>query len=281
MNIQHFFDKNTFTMTYVVFDKATKDAVVIDPVLDYDLESGRVDEISLKTLVGFLTSENLKPHVCLETHAHADHLSSSHFLKTKYPDMKIAISENIKIVQKTFKEILKVEETFCADGRQFDHLIHDQERLHAGSIEIKAISTPGHTPACMSFLIGNSVFTGDALFIEDSGTGRCDFPEGSASDLYHSVHDKLYHLPDETEVYVGHDYQPAGRELRFKTTIGQSKRQNIQLKTETEKDQFIFFRSERDKTLKPPRLLIPSLHVNIRAGIIPASSGDVKFITEK
>ncbi len=269
MEIEHFFDKNTFTITYVVFDRATKDAVVIDPVMDFDLNTNVVNNQSLLKLINFLERNSLKPHYCLETHAHADHLSSSHFLKDKFPSLKIAISEKIQIVQKSFKKILDLNSDFPTSGHQFDQLLSDNDFISAGSLIFKAIATPGHTPACMSYLIEKSVFTGDALFIEDSGTGRCDFPDGSAYDLYQSVHGKLYELPDDTEVFVGHDYQPGGRALRFKTTIGASKVSNIQLKSHTSEEDFVHFRMERDKTLNPPKLLIPSLRVNINAGKLP------------
>jgi glyoxylase-like metal-dependent hydrolase (beta-lactamase superfamily II) len=269
MDVQHFFDKQTSTLSYVVYDPETKDAVIIDPVLDYDLHSGVIESKSLEKIIEFLRLHKLYPHYCLETHAHADHISSSQVLKDYYPNIEIAINENIKKVQKAFKDIFNFDDRFNTQGVQFDKLIKENESFYAGSIKIQAISTPGHTPACMSFHIGNMLFCGDTIFIEDSGTGRCDFPGGSAADLFHSVHDNLYSLPDNTIVFVGHDYCPNERELRIETTIGASKRLNTHLKSDTKKEDFIKFREARDKTLSAPKLLFPSIQVNINAGILP------------
>lgn len=278
MNVQHFFDKETSTLTYIVYDQNTKDAIIIDPVLDYDAASGFIESHSLQLLLVFIKEHSLIPHFCLETHAHADHLSSSNYLKKHFPSIKVAIGENICVVQKTFKEILSLNSDFPVDGRQFDKLIKDNEEFFAGSIKVKAIATPGHTPACMTFLIAGKLFTGDALFIEDSGTGRCDFPNGSAASLYQSIHKKLYKFPDETEVFVGHDYQPNARALRFMTTIGLSKMSNTQLRSETKIEEYINFREARDKTLKAPRLLFPSIQVNIDAGQLPKDAGGKSFL---
>jgi glyoxylase-like metal-dependent hydrolase (beta-lactamase superfamily II) len=267
MKIQHFFDPDTFTLTYVVFDEKTKDALVIDPVLDIETASGKLTETSTQKVLKFLKDENLKPHFVLETHAHADHLSSSQLFKKHYPGIKVGVSERIKAVQEVFKGVFNLTD-FSADGSDFDYLIQDNEVFSAGSIKILALPTPGHTPACTSFVIENNVFTGDALFMPDYGTGRCDFPMGSAAHLYDSVQ-RLYAMPEDTKVYVGHDYQPEGRELRFQTTIGESKASNIQLKASTSKSDYVSFREARDKTLKAPRLLLPSLQVNIAAGKLP------------
>jgi glyoxylase-like metal-dependent hydrolase (beta-lactamase superfamily II) len=268
MNVQYFYDPDTFTLTYVVFDEATRDAIIIDPVLDIETASGRLSDLSTQKVFAFINQLQLQPHYVLETHAHADHLSSSQIIKNHFPNIKIAVSERIKEVQKVFKGFFNLND-FRDDGSDFDHLIKDNEILRAGSLSIKAMATPGHTPACMSFLIGNNVFTGDALFMPDYGTGRCDFPSGSASDLYDSIK-RLYELDDSTKVFVGHDYQPNGRELRFQTTIGESKKTNIQLTYSTSKTDFVNFREARDKTLKAPRLLLPSLQVNMAAGKLPS-----------
>lgn len=272
MKVQEFFDTDTSTLTYVVFDEMTKDAVVIDPVLDFDPPSGKVEDRSAQIVIQFIKEQHLKIHYILETHAHADHLSSSQILKQNFPGAKIGISQRIKVVQEVFKGVFNLE-NFQADGSDFDYLIEDNKDFKAGSISIHPIPTPGHTPACTSFVIGQSVFTGDALFMPDYGTGRCDFPKGSATDLYASVM-RLYQLPDETQVFVGHDYQPNNRPLKFKTTIGESKQSNIQLKSNTSKDEYVSFREERDKTLKAPRLLLPSLQVNIAAGLLPDREGN-------
>ncbi len=268
MQIKAFYDEATYTLTYVVYDEATRDAVVIDPVLDYEPGASQISLESYQEVVRFIRSENLTLHYVLETHAHADHLSSSQYFKNDFPDVKVAIGENITEVQNVFKKLFNWED-LTTDGSQFDVLLKDQEVLQAGSLAFKAINTPGHTPACVSYLIEDAVFTGDALFIEDYGTGRCDFPGGSVEDSYTSIHNKLYYLPDETRVFVGHDYQPEGRELRYETTIGVSKKQNKYLREDTSREEFVRFRTERDKGLAAPKLLLPSVQVNINAGNLP------------
>ncbi len=267
-SVQHFFDPITFTLTYVVSDDLTKDAVVIDPVLDFDPPSGEVEDNSIKLVLNYLKEKNLKVLGILETHAHADHLSSSQLLKQHFPNAKLGIGERIKIVQEVFKQHFNLE-YLKADASQFDILFKDYAEVNFGSLKMKAIPTPGHTPACISYQFKDMVFTGDALFMPDSGTGRCDFPKGSARDLYHSVSKNLYTLPDETKVYVGHDYGPNGREILYKTTIGESKKNNIQIKFNTTEHEYITFREARDKTLKAPKLLLPSIQVNIDGGKLP------------
>lgn len=273
VNVKHFFDAATFTLTFVVFDKASKDAVVIDPVLDYDPQGSVISHEQTNLLVDFVKKNDLKVHYILETHAHADHLSSSQILKKYFPMAKVAIHEKIKDVQKVFKTVFNLDENFKTDGSQFDLLLKDDEVIQAGKMDIKVLHTPGHTPACASFLIDNNLFTGDALFMPDYGTGRCDFPSGSSENLYSSIQ-KIYKLPDSTKVFVGHDYQPNGRALEFESTIGEEKRSNIQLNEKTTKEDFIQFRNRRDNTLKAPRLLLPSIQVNINAGGLPKSESN-------
>lgn len=268
MNIKHFFDPETFTLTYVISDPETRDAVIIDPVLDFDPPSGVVDDHSVNTLMNYVKEEGLIVKGILETHAHADHLSSSQILKKTFPEAILGIGEKITLVQEVFKKHFHIDYV-KTNGSQFDYLFKDFEEVSFGSLKMKAIPTPGHTPACMSYLFDNMIFTGDALFMPDFGTGRCDFPKGSAKDLYHSVTQNLYSLPDETKVFVGHDYSPNGREMKFETTIGESKRNNIQLKAGTNEVKFIEFREARDKTLRAPRLLLPSIQINIDAGHLP------------
>lgn len=266
--IETFFDPATYTLTYVVYDPASRDAVVIDPVLDYDPLASATSTESLEKLAAFLKQKGLRVHFALETHAHADHLSGSQYLKRHF-GARVAIGTRIEEVQRVFRDVLDLGDALAVDGSQFDHLIHDGERLSAGTLEVSALATPGHTPACMSFRIADAVFTGDALFMEDYGTGRCDFPGGSADVLYTSVHDRLYALPDDTRVFVGHDYQPGGRPLRYETTIGQSKAQNIHLRASTPRAEFVKVRRDRDVTLRAPRLLYPSVQVNVDAGRLP------------
>lgn len=268
IQIKEFFDKATWTLTYVVWDELTRDAIVIDPVMDYDPAASKTSEDSVKPVIAFLRGKELKLHYVLETHAHADHLSGSQILKREFPAVRVAIGEKITKVQEVFKPVFDLPESFKTDGSQFDRLLKDGEELKAGSIAVKTIFTPGHTPACASYLIDGNLFVGDALFMPDLGTGRCDFPAGSATDLYRSIHDRLYRLPDETKVYAGHDY-PNGRELKFVTTLTEEKKGNIQLKAETTMDDFVRFRTERDRQLTAPRLLLPSVQVNIDAGRLP------------
>jgi glyoxylase-like metal-dependent hydrolase (beta-lactamase superfamily II) len=268
METRAFFDPATFTLTYVVHDPATGDAVIIDPVLDFDPAAGQIGTDSVERVMEHVHEKKLRVHYVLETHAHADHLSASQRLKREL-DAKVAIGARITEVQETFKAIFDLGPDFATDGSQFDRLLLDGETLEAGSLRVGVIATPGHTPACVTYRIGDAVFTGDALFIEDYGTGRCDFPRGSAEQLYRSVHDRLYALPDETRVFVGHDYQPGGRPLRYETTIGASKRQNVQLRSDTSSEAFVAFRRARDVTLATPRLLFPSVQVNVDAGRLP------------
>lgn len=275
MKIQHFFDKDTFTLTYVVFDEISKDAVIIDPVLDFDPPSGQVTDTSIQEVVQFIKKENLIIKGILETHAHADHLSSSQILKQLFPEAVLAIGEKITVVQDVFKHHFNID-YLKTNGSQFDKLFKDFETVQFGTLKMKAIPTPGHTPACMSYLFDDAVFTGDALFMPDYGTGRCDFPKGSAKDLYNSVSKNLYSLPDNTRVFVGHDYSPNGRDMKYETTIGESKQNNIQLKKETSEQVFVDFREARDKTLKAPRLLLPSIQVNIDAGHLPPQENNEK-----
>lgn len=267
-SLETFFDKDTYTLTYVVYDENSKDAIIIDPVLDYDPAASKVSDDSIQEVQDFINSKGLNVHYILETHAHADHLTGAAELKKRIPSAEIGIGRNITIVQDLFSGVFNLKD-FNTNGIQFDVLLNEEEALIAGTIEIKTIFTPGHTPACSSYLIDNMVFTGDALFMPDYGTGRCDFPAGSAKDLYHSIHEKLYKLPDGTRVLTGHDYQPNGRELRYESTIGESKKSNIQLKESTTEAEYVEFRTKRDATLSAPRLLLPSIQVNIDAGHLP------------
>lgn len=269
MDIKEFYDEATFTLTYVAYDPKTRDAVVIDPVLDYDPASSQTSTRSVEKILGFVKENDLRVRMVLETHAHADHLSSSQILKRRL-EAAIAIGEGIRTVQHTFHTFFALGDDVATDGSQFDRLLRDGEEVSAGSLTIRAMATPGHTPACMTYLVGDAAFTGDSLFMEDYGVGRCDFPGGNAHDLYRSVHDRLYTLPDETRVFVGHDYMPGGRALRFETTIGKSKRENVHLRADTSETEFVALRTARDKTLASPKLLFPSVQVNINAGLLPA-----------
>lgn len=267
MKIQHFFDPDTYTLTYVVHKPGSQEAIVIDPVLDFDPASGKIHDASAKKVLAYLEEQKLRPVMCLETHAHADHLSGSQILKKKFPDMVVAISERITEVQKIFTKAFNLPG--ATDGSQFDYLFKDHEEKTVAGLKIKELPTPGHTPACSSYLIEDAVFTGDAIFMPDYGVGRCDFPGGSAKALYQSVTKNLYSLPPSTRVFVGHDYQPNGRQLAFETTIGELMEKNIQLPASASEADFVAKREARDKTLSAPRLLLPSIQVNIFAGHLP------------
>lgn len=273
MLIEAFYDVRTWTLSYVVWDEKTHDALIIDPVLDYDPLAINVYEESVDRIIAFVHSHNLHVHLVLDTHAHADHLSGFQKLKDVL-GAKIGIGRGITKVQSSFVKLFDLPPSFPSDGSQWDVLLDEGVDIHTGSLTVRPIHTPGHTPACMSYLIGDALFTGDTLFMPDSGTGRCDFPGGSASDLYDSIK-KLYTLPPETRVFVGHDYQPGGRHLRYETTIGESMHTNHQLRAETTREDYIAFRRARDKTLRPPNLIFQSLQINLNAGQLPepASNG--------
>lgn len=268
MKIEALFDPATYTLTYVVWDPDSRQAVIIDPVLDYDPLGSQTRTEALDRLLAFVAAEKLHVPWVLETHAHADHLTAAPALREKL-GAKVAIGGAIVKVQSVFKDVFALPDDFPIDGRQFDRLLEDGDVLEVGALRIEVLHTPGHTPACVSYKIEDAVFTGDALFMEDYGTGRCDFPSGSATMLYRSVHERLYALPDETRVFVGHDYQPNGRPLRYQTTIGASKAENVQLRASTTEAEFVRFRETRDQTLNPPRLLYPSVQVNIDGGRLP------------
>jgi len=267
MDVKAFFAPRTSTLTYVVWEPETGDAVVIDPVLDYDPVAGRIDSESADAVAAFIEAGGLNLRWVLETHAHADHLSGSQVLKERF-GAGVAISEEITAVQRGFGDALNMAD-LARDGSQFDRLLRDGEVIEAGGLRVAVIATPGHTPACLTYRVGDAIFTGDAMFMPDFGTGRCDFPGGSAETLYDSVMNKLYALPDDTRVFVGHDYQPGGRALAYETTIGASREGNKQLRADTSRAQFVAWRAARDATLKLPRLLFQSLQVNIAAGALP------------
>lgn len=264
-SIHAIFDPATFTMTYVVWDTATRDAIVIDPVLDFDPSTQTVSQGSLGKLRWFIHSNELIVRWILDTHAHADHLTGSTELKKMWPSAFWGMSEGLGHVFTNFQRVFAWPKSVELRKLGVDRWFRDGEEFTAGPIRVGCIATPGHTPACMTYRIGNAVFTGDALFMPDSGTGRCDFPGGSAAALYDSIWGKLYALPDATDVFVGHDYQPGGRPLRFHSTIGEQKRSNIHLRGNTSKAEFVAFREGRDKTLSAPRLLNPSLDWNLGA----------------
>lgn len=264
-HIHAFFDPASSTLTYVVWDPVTSDAVVIDPVLDFEPATQVTSGHSFEKVARFVKEKGLRAHWVLETHAHADHLSAARELKSELPGMQWAMCERMAEVFANFSKVLAWPKSVSLASLGVDRWLRDGEELTAGSLRLQAVATPGHTPACLTFKIGESLFTGDALMMPDAGTGRCDFPGGSASLLYDSIWKKLYAFPDSFRVYVGHDYQPGGRPLKYQTTIGEEKATNIHLRESTAKEDFVKFREGRDKTLSAPRLLQPSLDWNLGA----------------
>lgn len=265
--IQPFFDPATWTISYVVFDKPGGSAAIIDPVLDYDAKSGRTSTASAQRLVDFIREQRLSTAWILETHAHADHLSSAPWLRAQLGG-RIAIGARITRVQAVFKGIFNLEADFRTDGAQFDHLFADGERFEVGELQGEAIALPGHTPACLAYRFGDAVFVGDTLFMPDVGSARCDFPGGNARDLYRSVR-RLLALPDDTRLFMCHDYPPPGREPAWETTVAAQRAGNIHVRDGISEDEFVAMRSARDATLAMPVLILPSVQVNIRAGQMP------------
>lgn len=263
-----FFDEPTNTVSYVVVDPATRKCALVDSVLDFDPASGRTDRRSADRMIVFVKEHGLEVEWILETHVHADHLSAAPYLKERLGG-KLGIGRNITIVQDVFGKIFNAGTEFQRDGSQFDHLFEDGETFRLGSIEAKAIHTPGHTPACMTYVIGDAAFVGDTLFMPDYGTARCDFPGGDARQLYRSIR-KIFAFPDETRLFMCHDYKAPGRdEYRWETTVGEEKRHNVHVHEGVSEDEFVAMRTARDRTLGMPRLILPSVQVNMRAGQMP------------
>jgi len=266
--VESFFDPVTNTVSYVVIDPHSRHCALVDSVLDYDAAAGRTSYAGAQKLVDFVRAQNLTVDWLLETHVHADHLSAAPWLQEQVGG-KLAIGDHIRTVQDTFGKVFNAGTDFARDGSQFDHLFHDGDSYQVGDLQARALHTPGHTPACMSHLIGDALFVGDTLFMPDYGTARCDFPGGDARTLYRSIR-KLLALPDETRVFLCHDYLPEGRDrFCWQTTIGEQRRHNIHVHEGISEAQFVAMREERDATLGMPRLILPSVQVNMRAGHLP------------
>jgi glyoxylase-like metal-dependent hydrolase (beta-lactamase superfamily II) len=271
-----FFDAATNTISYVVRDPAGTAAAVIDSVLDFDYASGRTDTASADEVIAFVEREGLDVQWLLETHVHADHLSAAPYLQERLGG-KIGIGDQIKIVQDTFGKVFNEGTQFQRDGSQFDKLFVEGDSIHIGQMRLDVLHTPGHTPACLTYVVGDAAFVGDTLFMPDFGTARCDFPGGSSEVLFQSIQ-KILALPDETRIFVGHDYKAPGREdYAWETTVGEQKAKNIHVGAGAAQEDFVKMRDERDAQLAMPKLIIPSLQVNMRAGQMPEpdEQGDV------
>lgn len=265
--VEGFFDKATWTVTYVVHNGPGSDCAIIDSVLDYDPKSGRTRTIAADKVIAFVKAHQLTTQWILETHAHADHLSAAPYLK-KHLGGQIAIGDQITRVQKVFKGIFNLEPDFKQDGSQFDVLLKDDETFHIGELTAKVMAVPGHTPACVAYQVGDAVFVGDTLFMPDVGTARCDFPGGDAKTLYASTR-KLLALPAQTRLFMCHDYPPTDRPIAFETTVAEQRAKNIHVHDGVSEAQFVEMRTKRDATLEMPVLILPAVQINIRAGEMP------------
>ncbi len=275
-DITAFFDEATNTISYIVCDPNGSACAVIDSVLDFDFASGRTDTKSANELINFIKENKLDVQWLLESHVHADHLSAAPYIQ-KEVGGKIGIGSHITDVQETFGKIFNEGTEFQRDGSQFDKLFVEGDTFHIGQLRGDVLHTPGHTPACMTYVIGDAAFVGDTLFMPDFGTARCDFPGGSSENLFSSIQ-KILSLPDATRIFVGHDYKAPGREhYAWETTVGEQKKKNIHIKSGKSKEDFVKLRDKRDAKLAMPKLIVPSLQINMRAGNMPEpdEQGDV------
>jgi glyoxylase-like metal-dependent hydrolase (beta-lactamase superfamily II) len=275
--IKGFFDEPTNTVSYLVCDAATKEAAVVDPVLDFDARSGEANAGAANAILQAADALGLKIVRILETHAHADHLSAAPYVKQK-TGAPVCIGEHIKDVQQIFRPVFNAMDV-SGDGSEFDHLFKDGERFKLGSIDCEVLYTPGHTPACVSYKIGDAVFVGDTMFMPDYGTARADFPGGDARALYRSIR-RILSLPPETRLFMCHDYKAKGRDhYAWETTVGEEKAKNVHVREGVSEEEFVAMRTARDKTLSTPQLLLPSIQVNIRAGHFPpAEANGVRYL---
>ncbi|MFC3613573.1 MBL fold metallo-hydrolase [Lutimaribacter marinistellae] len=274
--VKAFFDEATNTVSYVVREPEGRACAIVDSVLDFDHASGRTDTRSADEIIAYVQGEGLNVEWILESHVHADHLSAAPYIQEKTGG-KIGIGRNITVVQDTFGKVFNEGTEFQRDGSQFDQLFDEGDSFHVGQLRGDVLHTPGHTPACLTYVIGDAAFVGDTLFMPDFGTARCDFPGGSSKTLYESIQ-KILSLPDETRIYVGHDYKAPGRdEYAWETTVGEQKALNVHIGQGKSIEEFVQMRDARDATLGMPRLILPSLQVNMRAGQMPPADekGDV------
>lgn len=268
-DIQPFFHADSNTWTYLVRDPSGVAAAIIDPVLDFDAKAARTSTTSAQKVVDAARERGLDVQWILETHAHADHLSAAQWLKSQWPNARVAIGAGIVDVQKSFAPVFNLDDSFRTDGSQFDRLFADGDTFRIGAIDARVIAVPGHTSDSCSYLVGDALFTGDSLFMPDSGTARCDFPGGDARTLFRSIRRLFESLPDDTRVFVCHDYGPGGREVACETTIGAQRRDNIHVRDGIPEDDYVAQRNARDATLAMPALILPAVQTNIRAGALP------------
>ena len=272
-DVTGFFDQDTFTVSYVAADPAARRCVIIDSVLDFDPASGRTGRKSADAIIAFVRQAGLTTDWILETHVHADHLSAAPYLKAALGG-RIGIGFNVTTVQRTFAKIFNAEPAFKTDGSQFDRLSADGEAFTIGGIAAQAVYTPGHTPACMTYLIGDAGFVGDTLFMPDYGTARCDFPGGDARQLYRSIR-KIFDLPPQTRLFMCHDYKAPGRdEFKWETSVAEQRAKNLHIHDGISEEAFVAMRQKRDATLSMPRLILPSVQVNMRAGNLPPAEAN-------
>ena len=276
-DVRAFFDEATFTVSYVVSDPETARAAIIDPVRDYDSASGRTATDSADQIIEYIGERGLQVDWILETHVHADHLSGAPYLKEEVGG-KTAIGKAVSIVQNTFKGVFNLED-LAIDGSQFDHLFDDGDTFKVGNIDAHVFATPGHTPACVTYVIGDSAFVGDTLFMPDYGTARTDFPGGSASTLYNSIQ-KILSLPEETRLFMCHDYKAPGRdEYAWETSVAEQRDNNIHINKSVSEENFVALREKRDARLDMPKLILPSIQVNVRAGHMPEpESNNIRYL---
>ena len=278
-NVQPFLHRDSNTWTYIVTEPEGPAAAIIDPVLDFDARAGRVSTASAEAVLDHVHEHGLDVQWILETHAHADHLSAGDWLRRQLPGARLAIGDGIRSVQREFAPVFNLGADFAVDGSQFDHLWQADETFTIGALQARVIGVPGHTDDSCAYLVGDALFTGDSLFLPDSGTARCDFPGGSAATLYRSIR-QMYDLPEATRVFVCHDYGAGGtREVACETTVGEQKRHNIHVRADTGEAEFVQLREARDATLSMPALMLPAVQVNIRAGALPeAETNGVRYL---
>ena len=273
-SIEALFDPGTSSLTYIVADRATRRAAIIDPVLDYDPKSGRTGTASADKAIERVAQQVLTVDWLLETHVHADHLSAAPYLKQRLGG-SIAIGRHVTTVQRTFRSVFNAEAGFATDGSQFDRLLDDGDTVAIGTLEARVMHTPGHTPACVTYAVSDAAFVGDTLFMPDFGTARCDFPGGDAATLYRSIR-RILSLPLQTRLFMCHDYMPGGRELRWETSVAEQREKNVHVHDGVTEAEFVRMRTERDKTLAMPVLLLSAVQVNMRAGAFPPPESNGK-----